>query len=46
VPVSDDQQPGSLTALLARLERFWRESEAARQRANAVVTQPRERPAW
>lgn len=31
VPVHDDK-PGSLTALLARLERYWRESEAERER--------------
>jgi hypothetical protein len=46
VAVNDDERPGTLTALLARLERFWRESEAAR--AQALQAQPhlRERRAW
>jgi len=33
VPIADDQQHGTLTVLLARLERFWRESQAQRERA-------------
>lgn len=46
VAVADDQQPGTLTVLLARLERFWRESEAARAQALQATPHLQERRAW
>jgi hypothetical protein len=42
VPVHDDK-PGTLTSLLARLERIWRDGERQRERMNEKREQEEQR---